>query len=116
MIKRRMKAVSLGLCMALAVSACGSEPATEDTVTESPATEAVTTAATEASSGDAGGAEEAVLLKGEGPATLDDLNEVVDTESGISDGDVIVDINFDDNDTTGFGSFSSGWSACLRHS
>ncbi len=108
MIKRRMKAVSLGLCMALAVSACGSEPATEDTVTESPATEAATTAATGASSGDAGGAEEAVLLKGEGPATLDDLNEVVDTESGISDGDVIVDINFDDNDTTGFGSFTNG--------
>ncbi len=108
MIKRRMKAVSLGLCMALAVSACGSEPATENTATESPATEAATTAATEASSGDAGGVEEAVLLKGEGPATLDDLNAVVDTESGISDGDVIVDINFDDNDTTGFGSFTNG--------
>ena len=60
MIKRRMKAVSLGLCMALAVSACGSEPATEDTVTESPATEAVTTAATEASSGDAGDRKAAV--------------------------------------------------------
>ena len=108
MFKRKFKAVSMGICMAMVAAGCGSQTATPTTTAATEATTAATTeAATEATSGDAGAATEAVL-KGEGPATLEDLVDNSEQESGISDGDVVVDINFDDGDTTGFGSFVNG--------
>ena len=54
-------------------------------------------------------------LKGTGPATIEDSASSTDASEsgGIKDGDVLVDINFDDNDLAGFTSYTNGGSSEL---
>ena len=121
MIKfKKAMAVIMASAMCMGVGACGkSEVATSDSTSES--TTASSDSATgndaaDASSSDANSSSKETSLKGTGPATKEEAFAGGDTGSAqLKDGDVLVDINFDDGTVNNFVTYTNGGSFELKN-
>ena len=105
---RRFTAGILAGIMVMGLAACGKEEKSDNNTTEAVATGEATEETVE---------EQADLptessLKGTGPASPGDASEegTSDNSAQLKDGDVLVDINFDDNDVDGFMKYTNGGS------
>lgn len=115
MYKKRIAAAVMSALMVMGTAGCSgeanatseatTEAATEATVTEA-ATEEETAAATET---EPDKAEAEVTLKGEGAAKPEDfVGEGDDAdEFSVKDGDVLIDLQFENGDTCGFGEYTN---------
>ncbi len=115
MYKKRIAAAVMSALMVMGTAGCAgeadttaeatTEAATEATVTEA-ATEEETAAATET---EPDKAEAEVTLKGEGAAKPEDfVGEGDDAdEFSVKDGDVLIDLQFENGDTCGFGEYTN---------
>ena len=112
MNKKKIAAALMSTFMVIGSAGCGAgaEPTTQaatEASTEAAASETDTEApSTESTVTDAAGSEE-VKLTGTGAAKPEDFIGGGDDadEYAISDGDVLIDLNFDNNDTAGFGEY-----------
>ena len=103
---RKCVSAALAFMMVLGMTGCGGKtPATEGATGDTTGVESTNDAASQSD-----GAEIASSsLKGTGPATIGDAFAAGDSDSAqLKDGDVLVDINFDDNDVDGFMSYTNG--------
>ena len=118
---RKVAVVVLASAMCVSMSACGKSDTDSNTATtESASTESADkdssdNADTEASSSDAAESVESSLT-GTGPATKEDAFAGGDTGSAqLKDGDVLVDINFDDGTVNNFVTYTNGGSYELKN-
>ena len=114
-------AMVLATMMCVSMAACGNATPVEESVdgdgydkTESTQSDADNSE--DSSSGTDASSSIASSLKGTGPATKEDA---FSAEGGadsaqLKDGDVLVDINFDDNDVDGFMSYTNGGTFDLK--
>ncbi len=117
MRKRRITAIILAAVMALSLSACGNagtettEGSSEAAVQQEAESDGSPSDA-DSESDQAGNQPVESSLKGTGPALREDAfsSEGGNESAQLKSGDVVVDINFDDNDVDGFVSYTNGGS------